>query len=321
MNRISNSRNPKPPARPWPGLTLDGEAGQLGSDCVFIQRTPIGYVCAGLGDPARLLRLAFEGASETGAARKHKNDETNPIFAAACARLDNAVVAGGTAKARRLGLEIPFDAIDDPALRRLAIAAALIKAGFDPGQERDEDGRWTSDGGGSGASAGLSGNVSAPSIAAGSVAGMESAEVLGAPAAGAGWSLWSERAFQLLSRIPSIPAAIGLVGSLTLIPSNRSGDLESSGTLPDHPDIDYYRSEGRLQLFQRGPDGERTTLYDDYPGDDNFYRDADGHIIARDLGYEKGFVLDPSAISTLTPPTMDARAKEKDPAEVAERET
>ncbi len=119
-----------------------------------------------------------------------------------------------------------------------------------------------------------------------------------------------------------IPGALGLAGGLLLflVPGNRSGSLESSGTLPDNPDIAYHRSEGRLQLFQLAPDGTRTTLYDGYPGDDNFYRDSDGHVIARDLGYEKGFVLDPSAISTLSPPTMDARAKEKDPAEVAGRE-
>lgn len=162
--------------------------------------------------------------------------------------------------------------------------------------------------------------LSAPAVTVGGVAAAEAATVLGgAPAAGAGWSLWSGRAMALLPSVAELSNIFALAGSLTLIPSNRSGGLESSGTLPDHPDVDYYRSEGRLQLFQRGPDGERTTLYDGYPGDDNFYRDANGHIIARDLGYEKGFVLDPSAVSTLSPPTMDARAKEKDPGEVAGR--
>lgn len=316
MDRTSSTRNPKAPARLWPGLTLDGETGQLGPDRLFIQRTPIGYVCAGLGDPARLLRLAFEGASETGTARKHENDETNPIFAAACRLLDKAVAAGGVAKARRLGLEVPLGAIDDPALRRLAIAAALIKAGFDPDQARDEDGRWTSGGGGGDApAADITANVPppvTPAIAVGGVAAAASAEVLGAPAVGAGWSLWSGRAMELLPRVAELSNIFALAGSLILIPSNRSGGLESSGTLPDNPDIDYYRSEGRLQLFQRDPDGERTKLYDGYPGDDDFYRDAAGNIIARDLGYEKGFVLDPSAVTTLTPPTMDARAKEKE---------
>lgn len=116
-----------------------------------------------------------------------------------------------------------------------------------------------------------------------------------------------------------MPGALGLAGGLLLLltPGNRSGSLEFSGILPDNPDIAYHRSEGRLQLFQLAPDGTRTTIYDGYPGADNFYRDADGRIIARDLGYEKGFVLDPSAVSALSPPTMDARAR--DPAVVAGR--
>jgi hypothetical protein len=319
MNRISTIRSPKAPARLWPRLDIESETGRLGPDRVFIQRTPIGYVCAGLGDPARLLRLAFEEPREVDAARKHENYETNPIFAATCRRLDKAVEIGGAAKARRLGLEIPLGAIDDPALRRLAIAAALIKAGFDPGQARDDDGRWTSSGGdnggsGGGASAGVTVNTLAPVVAASGVAAAGTA-VLGETAgAGAGWSLWNEGALALLPRIPLVPGALGLAGGLLLflVPGNRSGSLESSGTLPDNPDIAFHRSEGRLQFFQLAPDGTRTTLYDGFPGEDNFYRNADGRIIARDLGYEKGFVLDPSAVSMLSPPTMDARAKEKE---------
>jgi hypothetical protein len=324
MDRISTPRDPTAPARSWPHLDIAGETGRLGPDRVFVQRTPIGYVCAGLGDPARLLRLAFEEPREAGAARNRENYETNPIFAAACRRLDRAVEIGGAAKARRLGLDIPLGAIDDPALRRLAIAAALIKAGFDPGQARDQDGRWTSGGGGDASAGDVTVNTSAPvavAPAAGVVAAGATAALGETAEAGAGWSLWSKDLLALLPRIPLIPGALGLAGGLVLflVPSNHGGSLESSGTLPDNPDIAFHRSEGRLQLFHLGPDGTRTTLYDGYPGDDNFYRDSDGHVIARDLGYEKGFVLDPSAVSTLSPPTMDAKAKEKDPAEEAGR--
>ncbi len=200
MDRISTPRIPTAPTRSWPRLDIESETGRLGPDRVFVQRTPIGYVCAGLGDPARLLRVAFEEPRETDAARKPENYETNPIFAAACRRLDKAVEAGGIAKARRLGLEIPLGAIDDPALRRLAIAAALIKAGFDPGQTRDEDGQWTSGGGGDASAGDVTVNTSASVScfarglrAHGRGAGTAvSTEERGATA-GAGWSLWSER--------------------------------------------------------------------------------------------------------------------------------
>ena len=362
MGRISGTGSPKAPARSWPNLDIETDTGRLGPDRVFIRETSIGYVCAGLGDPARLLRFAFERPSATEASGKSENYETNPIFAAACDRLDKALVAGGVAKARRLGLEIPLGALDDPALRRLAIAAALIRSGFDPDQPRDDGGRWTSGGGGSaasnsdtgaeraGASASLTTGLSAPVAAAGAVAVMDMATASMATASvstaafgeaaatsagtlssagpalgeaatmGAGWSLWSEGALSLLPRIAGLAGPIGIVGGLVFAPANHSGEFESSGTLPDHPDISYFSSETRLQLYRTGPDGEHTLLYDNYPGADGYYRDADGHVIGKSLGFKEGFVLDPAAISTLSPPTMDARAREKDPAEVAGRE-
>jgi len=212
MDRLSSTRSPKAPARSWPPVEIDSDSdrGQLAPDRVLIQSTPVGYVCAGLGDPARLLRFAFERPRPSDASAKNENYETNPIFTAACERLDKAIAAGGIAEARRLGLKIPLGAIDDPALRRLAIAAALIKSRFDPDQPRDEDGRWTSGSGGGTAARGGSVisipgnvdngsasavtplNVSAPALAAGGTAAVAGAEALGLPGAGAGWSLWSE---------------------------------------------------------------------------------------------------------------------------------
>src|SRR5258708_30888403 len=114
--------------RPWPGAAIDEEANQLTPDRIFARRSPIGYVCAGLGEPTHLLRFAFED----------ENYETNPIFAAACRRLDKPVEAGGVAKAQRLGFDIPLRAINDPALRRLATASAPLKAGFNPADRRDD---------------------------------------------------------------------------------------------------------------------------------------------------------------------------------------
>jgi hypothetical protein len=60
---------------------------------------------------------------------------------------------------------MPISDLDDAQLAKLAAAAELIKVGFDPSQPRDERGRWSSDGGASGASEAAS--VQSPTLAKG----------------------------------------------------------------------------------------------------------------------------------------------------------
>ena len=102
---------------------IDTVGERLTGDRIFVRRTSIGYLCAGFGDASTLLRFAFErGGNEL--------SHLSP----ACRRLEKSIVAEGIAKARRLGLEIPLGEIGDPHLRRLAVATALLKAGFELGQ-------------------------------------------------------------------------------------------------------------------------------------------------------------------------------------------
>jgi hypothetical protein len=58
-----------------------------------------------------------------------------------------AAKSGEFAKARHSGIPPSILKIKDPTLRRLAIAEALAKAGFNPDEPRDERGRWTREGG------------------------------------------------------------------------------------------------------------------------------------------------------------------------------
>lgn len=107
-------------------ITIDTLSGMLAPDRVFVQRTPHGYICAGLGKAAaQLLRTAF--------------DDRGAYF-----------LKSDIAKARRRGFVIPLAELDDTNLRRLALAAALTKE-YNPDEPRDDHGRWTSEGGGAAA--------------------------------------------------------------------------------------------------------------------------------------------------------------------------
>ena len=107
---------------------FETEANALSAGRVWLRRTSVGYLCIGLGPSAALTRFAFEDVADA-----------HPFYKA-WRRLDRDVARDGSEKARRLGLRIPFGALADPALRRLAIASALLKAGFDPNQSRDDGG-------------------------------------------------------------------------------------------------------------------------------------------------------------------------------------
>jgi len=103
-----------------------------------VRRTEAGYVCLSPDTLMRVARTVF-GA-----------DAPLENLARRLRAITRALDAGELVKAQLLGLEIPIEALDDAQLAKLAAAADLIKAGFDPSQTRDERGRWSSGSDGAG---------------------------------------------------------------------------------------------------------------------------------------------------------------------------
>ena len=247
---------------PTPGRPLiETESDEVSSGHVWVRQSPIGYVCIGLGPSAKLARFAFEDVAPS-----------HPFYDA-CRRHERDIRREGLTKVGRLGLDIPFGALADPALRRLAIASALLKAGFDPQQARDDHGKWTTDGAGGAAAA-----RTAQSLAAeGSLFGP-----LGAAA-----------------RLGLARIALGLSGVTTVlgmifIPTNRS--LITEGTLPDHPDIQFTYDEdaGVFTVHRDGGDGS-SYGFSGRPDADGVFRDDQGRAFARRLA-DGTIIIDPDAL-------------------------
>lgn len=139
-------------------LLIDGEGAMLGADRVFLRRTPVGYLCAGLGESSRLLRLVFDEEGEPSPASPDLR------------RLATALKEKGHAPVRLPGIGVPLGEHDDPYLRRLGLAAALIKGEYDPDQPRDERGRWTNEGATGAAGAATTGTAAIGETAMGEAA-------------------------------------------------------------------------------------------------------------------------------------------------------
>jgi len=258
-------------------IEISTESASLRPGRIFVALTPAAIVCIGFADTERAMRLAFEDEGPT-----------NP-FRDACRRIEDAVARGGHLAARQLGLEVPFDAIDEPSLLRLSAAVRLLKAGFDPDQPRDADGRWTDEDG----DPGQDGGSTDPTIS--DSARPAAAAILGTAAeAAAPWSVWTENALALLSDVAATAAGpLALAGGLALIPLNRSGVAE--GTVENRPDLAYRYDEGILTILQTNAQGERAVLFHGLPGEDHFYRDKDGNVLGRNLE-GSGIVLDPALV-------------------------
>jgi hypothetical protein len=120
------------------GLVVDRDGVALGPSMTLLCSRGMGYECVDPHSLVRVARIAFGADAQLGKLSR---------LLGAIAR---ALEAGDLPRAQLLGLEIPIVELDDAQLAKLAAAANLIKAGFDPSQSRDEGGRWSSDGGGSG---------------------------------------------------------------------------------------------------------------------------------------------------------------------------
>ncbi len=247
---------------PTPGRPLiETESDEVSASRVWVRKSPVGYVCMGLGPSAKLARFAFEDLAPS-----------HPFYEA-CRRHERDLAREGLAKAHRLGLEIPLGSFADPALRRLAIISALLKAGFDPAEDRDRNGEWTTGG------------------------------ALGAAAARTAQSLRAEASLiettSAAVRVALGRIALGLTGVTTFlgiifIPTNRS--LITEGTVPDHPDIKFKYDDdaGVFTIHRDGADGS-TYGFSGRPDADGVFRDGQGRAYARRLA-DGTIIIDPDAL-------------------------
>ena len=240
------------------GVVLDTEGTALGPGRIVVQRGPVGYVCAGIGDGARVLRAAFEQCGVLGGDTVHAQQ-----------RAESAAIGW-------LKLGVPLAEFDDPSLRRLALLAALSKAGFDPDQPRDDHGRWSDQGGAAGYLAPQGANpFTRPSVW--SAVGQAAARLL--PALG-----------ELAARYSAPTLALGII----FIPRDSGSVVD--GRVPENPDISFHwdRPEGVLTLYQDGPEGRRKIYSDQYDGD-GIFRDRNGRAIGR-VVEDGALILDPDAL-------------------------
>ena len=242
---------------PTPGRPLiETESDEVSSGRVWVRKSPIGYVCIGLGSSTKLARFAFEDVAPS-----------HPFYDV-CRRHERDLIREGVAKANRLGLDIPFGAFADPALRRLAIASSLLKAGFDLNEARDRTGEWTT-----------GSDTSAPAGAA--AAFLRPSSPPKVPPS----SLMGRLPPGTLTALGILAArAIGIVTVFRtlFIPSNRS--LITEGTVPDHPDIKfkYDAAAFRFTIYRDGGDGS-TYGFTGRPDEDGVFRDDQGRAYARRL--------------------------------------
>jgi hypothetical protein len=265
-----------------------GRVGAFGEGVVdarriFLRQTPTGFVCAALGGNARLLHALVNG------------DADNP-FVSQCRQIAQNPEDSGIAKAGR-PLAIAFGSRNDPLFRRLAVADALLKAGYNPNEPRDWHGRWTNDGAQPGPD---DGSTASPDGRAGAPAG--NADLAGTAAAfssggASATSLFGAAGPVALRGLASI--GTGLAAFLgALVFTTDSGTI-SEGTLPGHPEIGYrFDAEtGGLTLFKNNPDGSRRSFFDGPSGGDYIFRDNEETAFGREVAGR--VILDADAVASL----------------------
>ena len=275
------------------GLVVDSDTFVLRQDHVLVQNTSQAVLVMGFGPRAdRLRRLA---CAET-------EDEDNP-FVTRCLGVVCEVEKGHLAKARQSGIPRSTLKIKDPMLRRLAIAEALAKAGFDPDEPRDERGRWTSGGGG---------DEEEPTL----IEGLRRRDAAAGLASRGAWALAGRlkplalRGLALLAERFSVPTLF--LGTI-FIPSNS--DLQRRGTIPGRSDIafDYDEDTGNLNLLR---DGEFF-----YAGRNELgvFRDKHGHAFGRYVG--GNIVLDPDALPIAAMQAHQDAGSRSNPQSLSEADT
>jgi flagellum-specific peptidoglycan hydrolase FlgJ len=124
------------------GLVVDVDTWRLRQEHVLIQSTPEMIVFLALGARAqRIQRFAFD----------HDGESETDFFLAHCHQAADTVERGNLHKAYGYGIPPSVFAMKDRNIRRLAIAEALARAGYDQDEPRvsassSDGGQWTSDG-------------------------------------------------------------------------------------------------------------------------------------------------------------------------------
>jgi hypothetical protein len=276
-----------------PGIAVDADGAMLGPDCMLVRRTPQGYRCIDAAEAAVLQTRLFgdQGGSDW-------------LFGRCC-RIAKALDNGDVPLAQIFGIYIGIGDLDAERLRRLALAAPLIKANFNPGEARTPagqpgGGQWTSGGESTGTAqtgpsdsspllgAAIGAVVSDAITAAGSLLG----DIGAAATAG----------LETLAEGFSGPAAfLGFI----FIPTNSS--LTATGTLPGQPDIDYDfdQDTGHLLLYRNGE-----VLFDGMPGVDGLFHGTDGSTFGRMVN--DTMVLDPAVLPGIGASTGVAETSDAD---------
>jgi hypothetical protein len=292
MQEIMRCLHERGPANP--GIAVDAEGAMLGPDCVLVRRTPLGYRCIDDEEAAVLQACLFGDRSDS------------DWLLGRCRRIAKALDNCDVPLAQIFGIYIGIGSLDAERLKRLALAAPMIKASYNPDEPRvpagnPDGGRWTSGGEGGGTPHSSAGGSS--SLLGGAVGAVASDAITAAGSLLGDIGAAATAGLETLAEAFSGPAAfLGFI----FIPTNSG--LTATGTLPGQPDIDYHLDQdtGHLLLYRNGE-----VLFDGMPGADGLFHGTDGSTFGRMVNGT--MVLDPAVLSsngasTSTAETSDAHA-------------
>jgi hypothetical protein len=139
MPKVMRLLHERGPANP--GMAVDADGAMLGPDCVLVRRTPQGYRCIDDEEAATLQACLFGDRRDS------------DWLSGRCRRIAKALDNDDVPLAQIFGIYIGIGDLDAERLKRLALAAPLIKANFDPGEARIPSGQpgggqWTTGGDG-----------------------------------------------------------------------------------------------------------------------------------------------------------------------------
>jgi hypothetical protein len=155
------------------------------------------------------------------------------------------------------------------------MAAVELAKDYDPDQPRDEQGRWTSEGG-----AVVAGTVADAFSLYGSQSAVPALRALAQRTLGAAAATLPEGAAAVGVAVAGSAAVLGTL----FLPLNRGS--VATGTLPDAPEFSYKYDQdtGRLTVRRQNADGTSEMVFSGHHDKDAVFRDENGNAIGRYLG-------------------------------------